>query len=195
MLIASAPRRRNADALRRHSRADERSSSPTAKSPAPSRSSATPQGIVHLAAVGKADVETDEPMTTDTIFGVMSMTKPITATALMILVDEGKLSLDDPVEKYIPAFADAKTEDGEPVRGLTRAPRCSRTPRASPAIRAAGLARSHGGGARRAALRVPARREVGVRPQPQRRAGGSSRSPPASPTRSSSPSASSSRWG
>ena len=47
-------------------------------------------------------------MAADTMFGIMSMTKPITATALMILVDEGKLSLDDPVEKYIPAFADAK---------------------------------------------------------------------------------------
>jgi CubicO group peptidase (beta-lactamase class C family) len=58
-------------------------------------------------------------MSADTLFGVMSMTKPITATALMILVDEGKVSLDDPVAKYIPAFANAKTESGEPVRGLT----------------------------------------------------------------------------
>jgi CubicO group peptidase (beta-lactamase class C family) len=58
-------------------------------------------------------------MSVDTLFGVMSMTKPVTATALMILVDEGRLSLDDPVAKYIPAFADAKTESGEPVRGLT----------------------------------------------------------------------------
>jgi CubicO group peptidase (beta-lactamase class C family) len=49
----------------------------------------------------------------------MSMTKPITATALMILKEEGKLSYDDPVEKYIPAFAEAKTKDGEPVHGLT----------------------------------------------------------------------------
>jgi CubicO group peptidase (beta-lactamase class C family) len=48
----------------------------------------------------------------------MSMTKPITATALMILVDEGKVSIDDPVEKYIPAFAKAKLSSGEPVRGL-----------------------------------------------------------------------------
>jgi CubicO group peptidase (beta-lactamase class C family) len=49
----------------------------------------------------------------------MSMTKPITATAAMILVDEGKLSIDDPVEKHIPAFASAKLADGTPVRGLT----------------------------------------------------------------------------
>ena len=69
-------------------------------------------------AIGAANVESATPMTPETLFGVMSMTKPISATALMILVDEGKVSVDDPVEKYIPAFADAKTTSGEPVRGL-----------------------------------------------------------------------------
>jgi CubicO group peptidase (beta-lactamase class C family) len=73
----------------------------------------------HSVAAGLANQEKPTKMSADTLFGVMSMTKPITATALMILVDEGKLSLDDPVAKYIPAFADAKTESGEPVRGLT----------------------------------------------------------------------------
>ncbi|HEX2476780.1 MAG TPA: serine hydrolase domain-containing protein, partial [Lacipirellulaceae bacterium] len=72
----------------------------------------------HTIALGLANREKHSEMSADTLFGVMSMTKPITATALMILVDEGKLSLDDPVAKYIPAFADAKTEGGEPVRGL-----------------------------------------------------------------------------
>ena len=75
--------------------------------------------IVHLGAVGMADLEQQRPMTTDALFGIASMTKPITATALLILVDEGKLSIDDPVEKYIPAFAHAKLTSGEPVRGLT----------------------------------------------------------------------------
>jgi CubicO group peptidase (beta-lactamase class C family) len=70
------------------------------------------------ATAGLANIQSNESMHVDTLFGVMSMTKPITATALMILVDEGKLSLDDPVAKYIPEFADAKTESGEPVRGL-----------------------------------------------------------------------------
>ncbi len=73
----------------------------------------------HTVAVGLANREKHTEMSADTLFGVMSMTKPITATALMILVDEGKVSLDDPVAKYIPAFAEAKTENGEPVRGLT----------------------------------------------------------------------------
>jgi CubicO group peptidase (beta-lactamase class C family) len=75
--------------------------------------------VVHLGAVGLADLDTQSPMTGDTLFGIMSMTKPITATAVMILADEGKLSIDDPVEKYIPAFADSKLAGGEPVRGLT----------------------------------------------------------------------------
>jgi CubicO group peptidase (beta-lactamase class C family) len=75
--------------------------------------------IVHLAATGLANRETGAPMASDSLFGVMSMTKPVTATALMILVDEGKLALDAPVEKYIPAFTHAKLTNGEPVRGLT----------------------------------------------------------------------------
>jgi CubicO group peptidase (beta-lactamase class C family) len=75
--------------------------------------------VVHISAVGSADIESGRRMTTDAIFGVMSMTKPVSATAFMILVEEGKVAVDDPVEKYIPAFANAKTKDGEPVRGLT----------------------------------------------------------------------------
>lgn len=75
--------------------------------------------IVHLDAAGHADLASGAPLTTDAMFGVMSMTKPVTAAALMMLVDEGKLAIDDPVEKYIPAFADAKLNSGDPVRGLT----------------------------------------------------------------------------
>lgn len=70
--------------------------------------------IVHLAAVGRADVDANRPMAEDSIFAIASMTKPITATAVMILQDEGKLSLDDPVSKYIPEFRDARLA-GEPV--------------------------------------------------------------------------------
>lgn len=75
--------------------------------------------VVHRSAVGMADLDQRLPMRDETMFRIMSMTKPITATAVMILADEGKLSIDDPVEKYIPAFADAKLENGEAVRGLT----------------------------------------------------------------------------
>ena len=75
-------------------------------------------GPAEIVVVGEADLAKETPMAEDTLFGVMSMTKPISATALMILVDEGKVSIDDPVSKYIPSFAKAKTTSGEPVRDL-----------------------------------------------------------------------------
>ena len=76
--------------------------------------------IVHLEAVGQADLEAGRPMQKDTLFAVASMTKPITATAVMILADEGKLSIDDPVSKHIPAFREAKLEGGQrPAREVT----------------------------------------------------------------------------
>lgn len=76
------------------------------------------RGPAEIVVVGEANLENKRPMAEDTLFGVMSMTKPISATALMILVDEGKVSIDDPVAKYIPAFANAKTTGGAPVRDL-----------------------------------------------------------------------------
>jgi len=75
--------------------------------------------IVHHEAVGLADIENKLPMQKDTIFGIASMTKPITAAAVMVLEDEGKLSIDDPVSKYIPAFKDAALKDGRPKREVT----------------------------------------------------------------------------
>ena len=68
---------------------------------------------VYLKTFGMRDVKTNSPMTTDTIFALRSMTKPITSVAAMMLVDAGKLSLDDPVAKYIPSFADAKVALGK----------------------------------------------------------------------------------
>jgi CubicO group peptidase (beta-lactamase class C family) len=64
--------------------------------------------IVMFDAFGFRDRETKAPMKTDTIFRIASMTKPIVSVAAMILVEEGKLSLADPVSKYIPAFAETK---------------------------------------------------------------------------------------
>jgi len=75
--------------------------------------------IVHLEAVGEADIAAQRPMTKDTLFGVASMTKPITATAVMILQDEKKLSIDDKVSKYIPQFKDARLGEGHPQREIT----------------------------------------------------------------------------
>jgi len=64
--------------------------------------------IGYFEAWGLRDVERNKPMTPDTIFRMYSMTKPITGAAVMTLVDAGKLSLDDPVSKYIPEFKDMK---------------------------------------------------------------------------------------
>ncbi|MEA2940628.1 MAG: hypothetical protein QOD09_1157 [Bradyrhizobium sp.] len=63
---------------------------------------------VYFEKFGARDVATGLPMTDDTIFTVYSMSKPITSVAAMMLVDEGRLKLTDPLEKYIPAFATAK---------------------------------------------------------------------------------------
>src|SRR5262249_13924799 len=61
-------------------------------------------GVLSLDAVGFADVAARAPMRTDAMFWIASQTKPITAAALMMLVDEGKVRLDDPVSKYLPEF-------------------------------------------------------------------------------------------
>ena len=60
--------------------------------------------VLSLEAVGYADVGAKTPMKTDNLFWIASMSKPMTAAALMMLVDEGKVKLDDPVEKYLPEF-------------------------------------------------------------------------------------------
>ena len=76
--------------------------------------------VVHLGAVGKADIAADRAMSSDTVFAIASMTKPITAASVMILQDEGKLKLDDPVSKYIPAFKNTKVTGGKtPSREIT----------------------------------------------------------------------------
>lgn len=60
--------------------------------------------VVHLKAVGMADREEKKPMQPDAIFRIASMTKPITSVAIMMLYEQGKLGLDDPVSKFIPQF-------------------------------------------------------------------------------------------
>ncbi|HEY7315553.1 MAG TPA: serine hydrolase domain-containing protein [Gemmataceae bacterium] len=60
--------------------------------------------VLILEAVGFADVAAKKPLKTDALFWIASQSKPITAAAFMMLVDEGKVKLDDPVEKYLPEF-------------------------------------------------------------------------------------------
>jgi CubicO group peptidase (beta-lactamase class C family) len=64
--------------------------------------------VAHWKAFGLRSVEANDPMEPNDLFRIYSMTKPITSTAVMILVEQGKVGLDDPVAKYLPAFAAAK---------------------------------------------------------------------------------------
>jgi CubicO group peptidase (beta-lactamase class C family) len=71
------------------------------------------KGDVKVEAVGLADVERGTPMRPDTLFWIASMTKPVTGVAVAMMHEEGKLSIDDPVAKYIPEFSGLKTADGK----------------------------------------------------------------------------------
>ena len=81
---------------------------------------ATPDRVIHLDATGNAVLNPAEAMQTDAIFWIASMSKPILATLLLMLQDEGLLSVDDPVEKYLPEFKGLKTADGKPARVTIR---------------------------------------------------------------------------
>jgi CubicO group peptidase (beta-lactamase class C family) len=66
--------------------------------------------IVEFDATGMADVEAGHAMQKDTIFQIMSMTKPVTAIGIMMLAEEGKLALRDPVAQYLPEFKDLRVQ-------------------------------------------------------------------------------------
>lgn len=64
--------------------------------------------LAHWKAFGMRSIEAKDPMEPNDLFRIYSMTKPITSTAVMILVEAGQIGLDDPVAKYLPAFGDVK---------------------------------------------------------------------------------------
>lgn len=74
---------------------------------------------VHLGTYGMMDIEARRPMQEDALFRIYSMTKPIVSVALMMLYEEGRLSLNDPVSKFIPAFAKTKVYAGTTALGPT----------------------------------------------------------------------------
>jgi CubicO group peptidase (beta-lactamase class C family) len=88
---------------------------------------------VYFEKFGVRDVATKLPMTDDTIFRLYSMSKPVTSVAAMMLVDDGKLRLDDPISKYIPAFTDIEVgvekpdENGKRYSSLSRSSARSRS--------------------------------------------------------------------
>lgn len=82
--------------------------------------------VASLDAVGYQDLETKKPMKTDSIFQIMSMTKPVVAVAIMMLVEEGKVAVSDPVERHLPEFRGLwmnTSKPGEQERRQVRPPR------------------------------------------------------------------------
>ena len=75
--------------------------------------------LAHLEAVGCRDAASNAPLRVDAIFSIASMTKPLTSTAAMLLIEEGSLLLADPVAKYLPPLAELKVA----AAGESRAPK------------------------------------------------------------------------
>lgn len=79
--------------------------------------------VIHADAVGYQNLETKAPMYLNTLFQIASMTKPITAVAVMLAEEDGLLTILDPVEKYLPEFKDLKVKEGDnlvkPARPIT----------------------------------------------------------------------------
>jgi CubicO group peptidase (beta-lactamase class C family) len=71
--------------------------------------------LLHLDTTGYADVASKRAMRPDTLFWIASMTKPVTGVAILLLQDEGKLDVADPVAKYLPEFSTLKTPSGKPA--------------------------------------------------------------------------------
>jgi CubicO group peptidase (beta-lactamase class C family) len=83
------------------------------------------RGIISLEAIGSRRLDSKEAMPKDALFRIASMTKPITAVGILILADEGKLSVNDPVEKHLPEFRGQMmtAERGEDKVVLKKPPR------------------------------------------------------------------------
>ncbi|HEY8003845.1 MAG TPA: serine hydrolase domain-containing protein, partial [Phenylobacterium sp.] len=81
--------------------------------------------VVQVEAIGLRDVEAGLPMTRDTLFRIASMTKPVTSIAALMLLEEGKLRLEDPITRWLPEFADMQVlkDAAGPVEDTYPSPR------------------------------------------------------------------------
>ncbi|MGW3355025.1 serine hydrolase domain-containing protein [Streptomyces bungoensis] len=68
--------------------------------------------VAHLSTYGRRDLAAGLPVEADTLWRIYSMTKPVTAVAVLQLVEEGRLSLDDPVDRHLPEFAEPRVYEG-----------------------------------------------------------------------------------
>ena len=85
--------------------------------------------VLYQSAFGVADVATGRPLTSDALFRIASMTKPVTSVALMQLIEQGRLGLDDPAEKYLPELAGLKViESFDAATGAYQVRPASRPP-------------------------------------------------------------------
>ncbi|MFN0075022.1 MAG: serine hydrolase domain-containing protein [Prosthecobacter sp.] len=85
---------------------------------------ADPDKVLDVEAVGYEDIAAKKPMQTNSMFWIASQSKPITGAAFMILVDEGKVNVDDPVEKYLPEFKGQQVNvSADPAKPELKAPR------------------------------------------------------------------------
>ena len=85
-------------------------------------------GVVYTGAFGRQNVAAGVPMAADSIFRIASMTKPVTSVAVMMLVQEGDIGLDDPVSQYLPAFEDLKVIENFNAADKTYTTRPATTP-------------------------------------------------------------------
>ena len=114
--------------------------------------------VAHYAAFGMSDRAAGREMERDDIFRIYSMTKPVVSVALMMLFEEGKFQLTDPIEKYIPAFKDVKVFTGTDEKGAMIVEDAKRKPTIQDAMR-------HTLGLTNAGIRTPLERrylELGI---------------------------------
>ncbi|MEV6840562.1 serine hydrolase domain-containing protein [Streptomyces sp. NPDC051133] len=78
--------------------------------------------VAHLTAYGLRDVAAGLPVEPDTLWRIYSMTKPVTAVAVLLLAQEGRLSLDDRLDRHLPVFADPRVYDGGSGTGMRTRP-------------------------------------------------------------------------
>jgi len=120
--------------------------------------------IAHFEAQGYMDLEAKTAMRKDAIFRMASMSKPVTSVAILMLLEEGKVRLNDPVSKFIPEFKDTKVAMVQPS-GSESAPtsNSAATAAATTAAPAAGRGRGRGAAAPQEITLVPASRPITVK--------------------------------
>src|SRR2546422_7206643 len=118
--------------------------------------------IAHFEAQGLMDSETNKPMTKDAIMRIASMTKPVIGVAILMMIEEGKVRLSDPVSRFIPEFKDTKVATAKPAVETAAATSAAATTATAASTTGRGQGRGRGAPAPEVTL-VAASRAVTVR--------------------------------